>query len=148
MFEISAMATQADSPHPGTGFVQQVRELAVPTPPLRWSGEANERYVILASDGLPKAIAEGEQCLQRRRLPVRPVGDLPRSRVIPIMGDTSGTCSYPTAMKPVEVLVAISGHGAASRAGRTQPCSSARVTEPSSEMRFTGSVGTPPWPAP
>ncbi|MGL5987113.1 MAG: hypothetical protein ACRCZ5_09600, partial [Burkholderiales bacterium] len=29
----------------------------------RWSDEANERYVILAADGLPQVIAQREHCL-------------------------------------------------------------------------------------
>ena len=30
---------------------------------MRWSDEANERYVLLANDGLPRAMAEEEHCL-------------------------------------------------------------------------------------
>ena len=86
MFEISAMAAQADSLATlAQAFVQQVRQLAgADAAVVRWSGEANERYVILAADGLPKAIAEREQCLNAGACLCGPVGDLPHTRVIPI----------------------------------------------------------------
>lgn len=46
------------------GFVQQVRAtVQADAVSVRWSDEANERYVLLASDGLPQALSIHEHCL-------------------------------------------------------------------------------------
>ncbi|MCL4771864.1 MAG: type IV pili methyl-accepting chemotaxis transducer N-terminal domain-containing protein, partial [Burkholderiaceae bacterium] len=86
LYGISAMASDAGSlASLAQGFVQQVRKVAgADAAVVRWSDEANERYVILAADGLPQAIAQGEQCLHAGACFCGPVGEQPRTRVIPI----------------------------------------------------------------
>ncbi len=67
------------------GFARQVRRVArADASAVRWSDEANQRYLMLASDCLPQALVDEEQCV--------PTGDCfcgqPRAqavtRVIPI----------------------------------------------------------------
>jgi two-component system nitrate/nitrite sensor histidine kinase NarX len=46
------------------GFARQVRIVArADAAAIRWSDEANERYVLLASDCLPQQLAQDEQCI-------------------------------------------------------------------------------------
>ncbi|MFO1300632.1 MAG: type IV pili methyl-accepting chemotaxis transducer N-terminal domain-containing protein [Burkholderiaceae bacterium] len=46
------------------GFVRKVREIAhADAAALRWSDEANQRYLMLAGDSLPEAMAQKEQCV-------------------------------------------------------------------------------------
>ena len=87
LYEISAMASEAGSLATlAQGFVQQVRTLAgADAAVVRWSDEANERYVILAADGLPRVIAQREHCLNAGTCLCGPIGDQPRTRVIPII---------------------------------------------------------------
>ncbi len=46
------------------GFVQQLRRVArADAAAVRWSDEGNQRYLLLAADGLPPALAEAESCI-------------------------------------------------------------------------------------
>jgi two-component system nitrate/nitrite sensor histidine kinase NarX len=46
------------------GFAQRVGQVAhADGVAVRWSDEANQRFLMLASEGLPQAMAAGEQCL-------------------------------------------------------------------------------------
>jgi two-component system nitrate/nitrite sensor histidine kinase NarX len=46
------------------GFAQRVARVArADGVAVRWSDEANKRYLMLASEGLPQAMAEAEQCV-------------------------------------------------------------------------------------
>lgn len=46
------------------GFVQRVRAVArADAAALRWSDESNDRYLMLASEGLPQAMLEAEHCV-------------------------------------------------------------------------------------
>ncbi len=48
----------------GNGFSRRIAGVArADAVALRWSDERNERYVLLASHGLPKSMADEEQCL-------------------------------------------------------------------------------------
>jgi two-component system, NarL family, nitrate/nitrite sensor histidine kinase NarX len=61
---------------------------------LRWADEANERYLLLASQGLPDSMIEGEQCLAAGDchcgLPAAPAG----VRVIPIQTLPQGALKH------------------------------------------------------
>lgn len=47
------------------GFVQRIRRVAhADGVALRWSDEANERYLMLAHVGLPASMVEGEHCIR------------------------------------------------------------------------------------
>jgi len=86
LYEVSALAAQAANLKVLTqGFVQQVRRVSgADAAVVRWSNEGNEHYVILASDGLPRAMAEQEQCLRAGNCFCGQTQGLPDARVIPI----------------------------------------------------------------
>lgn len=89
LYEVAAFAAKADSLSAlAHGFAQQMRRIAhADAVAIRWSDEANERYVLLASDCLPKVMAEEEQCVLSGDClcgaRVAP-GELPGIRIIPI----------------------------------------------------------------
>jgi len=93
LYQVSALAADAPSLEALTqGFVQQVRRVAgADAAAVRWSDEDNERYVLLAADGLPPSMAEEEHCIaagscecgsavpaqaQMRVIPILPASDL------------------------------------------------------------------------
>jgi len=86
LYEVSALAAQAANLKVLTqGFVQQARRVSgADAAVVRWSNEGNEHYVILASDGLPRAMAEQEQCLRAGNCFCGQTQGLPDARVIPI----------------------------------------------------------------
>ncbi|MBW9107129.1 type IV pili methyl-accepting chemotaxis transducer N-terminal domain-containing protein [Paraburkholderia phenoliruptrix] len=92
LYEASAFAAHASTLEElADGFAKQVRRVAkADASAIRWSDEANLRYLLLASDGLPRNVADREQCI--------PTGDchcgqpLARAdtRVIPIRVEGEG----------------------------------------------------------
>ncbi len=86
LYEVSALAAQAGNLKVLTqGFVQQVRRISgADAAVVRWSDEGNEHYVILAADGLPLAMVEGEQCLRAGSCFCGQTQSRPEARVIPI----------------------------------------------------------------
>lgn len=69
------------------GFVGQIRRIArADAAAIRWSDEANRRYVMLAGDCLPKSIADGEHCVRTGDCLCGQPGDTAQTRVIPIRG--------------------------------------------------------------
>lgn len=89
LYEVAAFVAKADTLEAlSQGFARQMRRIAhADAVAIRWSDEANERYVLLASDCLPKVMAEDEQCVLSGDClcgaAVAP-GVLPGIRVIPI----------------------------------------------------------------
>jgi two-component system nitrate/nitrite sensor histidine kinase NarX len=65
LYGVTALVGQAnnldDLAHAFTRAVQQIAKADGVA--LRWSDQANERYLILASSGLPQAMVEAENCL-------------------------------------------------------------------------------------
>ena len=86
LYEVSAQAAQAANLQVLTqGFVQQVRRVSgADAAVVRWSDEGNEHYVILAADGLPRAMADQEQCLRAGSCFCGQPQSRPDARVIPI----------------------------------------------------------------
>ena len=86
LYEVSALAAQAANLDVLTqGFVQQVRQVSgADAAVVRWSDEGNQHYVILAADGLPRAMAEQEQCLRAGSCFCGQPQSRPDARVIPI----------------------------------------------------------------
>ena len=86
LYEVSALAAQAANLEVLTqGFVQQVRRVSgADAAVVRWSDEGNEHYVILAADGLPRAMADQEQCLRAGSCFCGQPQSKPNARVIPI----------------------------------------------------------------
>lgn len=65
LYEASALLAQAPNLDAlARGFVRQVRRIAkADAAVVRWSDEGNQRYLLLASDGLPATLVDGEACL-------------------------------------------------------------------------------------
>ena len=65
LYEVSAFIAGAETlPSLAQGFAELVRGIArADAVAVRWSDEANERYLMLAADGLPDVLAQDEQCL-------------------------------------------------------------------------------------
>jgi two-component system, NarL family, nitrate/nitrite sensor histidine kinase NarX len=86
LLEVTNLVTKAVSLNElAAGFTKQIARIArADGVALRWSGEANRSYLMLASQGLPQAMVDAEHCL--------PAGDChcgspqapPGARVIPI----------------------------------------------------------------
>ncbi|SHJ36154.1 type IV pili methyl-accepting chemotaxis transducer N-terminal domain-containing protein [Paraburkholderia terricola] len=92
LYEASAFAAHASTlDELADGFARQVRRAAkADASAIRWSDEANLRYLLVASDGLPRHVIDREQCI--------PTGDChcgqavahADTRVIPIRLDAAG----------------------------------------------------------
>jgi len=90
LYEVAAFVAKADTlDQLAQGFARQMRRIAhADAVAIRWSDEANERYVLLASDCLPKVMAEDEQCVLSGDClcgAVVEAGITPRLKVIPIV---------------------------------------------------------------
>lgn len=91
LYEVSALASDAGSLESlAQGFVRQIRRVAgADAAAVRWSDEANERYVLLAADGLPLAMSDGEHCLHTGACLCGQPQAVARTRVIPITPTTA-----------------------------------------------------------
>mgnify|MGYP003797173631 CR=1 FL=1 len=70
------------------GFVEQVAKVVhADGAALRWSDEDNEKYVMLASTGLPEAMSAEEHCLMADQCNCGMPSAPPGARVIPIRAD-------------------------------------------------------------
>ena len=90
LYEVSAQASEANNLEVlAQGFVRQVRRVSgADAAVVRWSDEGNERYVILATDGLPSTMADEEQCLKAGSCFCGQPQRRPAARVIPIVPST------------------------------------------------------------
>jgi len=87
LYAVSALAADAASlDELAQGFARQIRQVAgSDASAVRWSDEANRCYVLLASDGLPRSLAEQEHCLDAGACACGPPREQARMRVIPII---------------------------------------------------------------
>ena len=90
LYEVAAFVAKADTLQDlAQGFARQMRRIAhADAVAIRWSDEANERYVLLASDCLPQVMAQEEHCLHAGDCHCGPMveqGQQPTLRVIPIL---------------------------------------------------------------
>jgi two-component system nitrate/nitrite sensor histidine kinase NarX len=86
LYEVTALVAQATTlDELAQGFVRRIRRIAhADAAMVRWSDETNQRYLLLAAEGLPEAMSDDERCIH--------VGDClcgsteadPRLRVIAI----------------------------------------------------------------
>ena len=73
------------------GFTERVARAAhADGVALRWSGEGNERYLMLASQGLPGAMVEAEHCIHADECYCGMPDAPPGARVIPILNMQTG----------------------------------------------------------
>ena len=91
LYTVSALAGEAGSLETlAQGFAREMRLAAgADAAAVRWSDEANERYLLLAHDGLPRAMVEAEQCLHAGECDCAPPGVQAQMRVIPIQSTPS-----------------------------------------------------------
>ncbi len=70
------------------GFTERIARVAhADAAALRWSDEGNERYLLLASQGLPASMVEAEQCLRAHECHCGVPDAPPGARVIPIRAE-------------------------------------------------------------
>ena len=68
-----------------SGFAERMKRVAhADGIILRWTDESNERFLMLASSGVPAAMAEGEQCLRAGQCHCGVLKQVSGVRVIPI----------------------------------------------------------------
>ena len=86
LYAVSVQASEAASLQAlAEGFVRQIRVAAqADAATVRWSDEANERYVLLAGDGLPQSMSVQEHCLHTGACLCGQPREQARLRVIPI----------------------------------------------------------------
>jgi two-component system nitrate/nitrite sensor histidine kinase NarX len=87
------LVTQADSlDELAKGFAQSIQRIArADGVALRWSSHANERYLMLAAQGLPAYMLEAEQCIHNGDCHCGTPTHLPGLRIIPIQGEPRTT---------------------------------------------------------
>jgi two-component system nitrate/nitrite sensor histidine kinase NarX len=96
LYDMTTLITQATTLDAlASGFTRRIAKVArADGVALRWSDEGNERYLLLASQGLPKAMLGEERCLVTGDchcgVPSAPAG----VRVIPIRSLPSGSLPY------------------------------------------------------
>jgi len=79
------------------GFAQKVRQVSgAAAAAVRWTDEANARYMMLASDALPEELVNEERCLEPGVCACGQPQETARSRVIPIINEDDrllGNCA-------------------------------------------------------
>ena len=77
------------------GFARQLRQVArADASAVRWSDESNQRYLLLASDCLPQALVDEEQCVFTGDCLCGQAQGQASTRVIPIRPDGGGTLGH------------------------------------------------------
>jgi two-component system nitrate/nitrite sensor histidine kinase NarX len=92
LYDITALVAGATALEPlARGFAQRVRRAAhADAVALRWSDESQQRYLMLASEGLPEAMAEGEHCVHAGQCHCGAADSrAPGVRVIPLRAEPS-----------------------------------------------------------
>lgn len=86
LYEVTSLIARARTLEElARGFVGYVSQAArADAVALRWTDESNDRYVLLASQGLPAYMTDGERCLKAHECHCGNPGDVPEARVIPI----------------------------------------------------------------
>lgn len=87
LYEVSAfLARESELASMTTGFCERVRKLMqADAVALRWSGDDQSRYLILASDQFPQQMQEEERCLRAGVCACGNPAPDARTRVIPIV---------------------------------------------------------------
>ncbi len=96
LYEASAFIAGADTMETmASGFVRQLRRIArADAAAVRWSNEANQRYLLLAGDCLPQSIADGEHCVATGDCLCGRAASEPGTRVIPIRPALPGSMDH------------------------------------------------------
>ncbi len=111
LYAVSALSAQADDLQAlAQGFARQVRGVAgADAVMVRWLGEEGERYLLLASDGLPQRMAEHERCLEAGSCACGPQPSHARLRIIPIQVEVApgGVLQRPCEREGFETVVSV-----------------------------------------
>ncbi|MFO1398274.1 MAG: type IV pili methyl-accepting chemotaxis transducer N-terminal domain-containing protein [Burkholderiales bacterium] len=86
LYDVTALVAKATTlDELAGGFTQRIGRVArADGVALRWTDEGNERFLLLASEGLPPAMADGEQCLAAGECSCGNAAHADGARVIPI----------------------------------------------------------------
>ena len=86
LYEVTALVAQATTlDELAQGFVKSITRIArADAVALRWSDQANQRYLMLAAQGLPSAMVDAELCIDKGDCYCGPASPLVGLRVIPI----------------------------------------------------------------
>lgn len=86
LYEVTTLVARATNlDELAQGFVQALRRIAhADAVALRWSDQANRRYLMLAADGLPDVMVHAEQCIHKGACDCGNSADTPDLRVVPI----------------------------------------------------------------
>jgi len=108
LYDMSTLVAQASTlDELAHGFTRHVAQVAqADGVALRWSDERNERYLMLASHGLPAAMAEEEQCLKAGDCHCGTPAAAPGVRVIPIHALPRGALGH-CARADFETVIAL-----------------------------------------
>ncbi len=96
LYEASAFLAKAPSLDAlARGFASQVRRIAkADGAAVRWSDEGNQRYLLLAADGLPAALLQSEACLDTGTCLCGQRRAQASIRTIPIVPDPAASMGY------------------------------------------------------
>lgn len=86
LYQVTALVANATSlDELAQGFAKSVTRIArADGVAVRWSDQANQRYLMLAAHGLPNALVEAELCIDKGDCHCGTVADVTGLRVIPI----------------------------------------------------------------
>ncbi|MEO8124109.1 MAG: type IV pili methyl-accepting chemotaxis transducer N-terminal domain-containing protein [Burkholderiales bacterium] len=89
LYEVTALVSRATTlDELARGFVTRIARIAhADAAVVRWSDEANERYLMIAAEGLPEAMAEAEQCIYADTCCCGVPDESAQLRVIPIRSE-------------------------------------------------------------
>ncbi len=96
LYDVTALAAKATTLKDlAGGFAERMGRVAhADGVALRWSDEGNQRFLLLASVGLPAAMAEGEQCLRAGECHCGSLAAPQDVRVTPIAGMRNAGIPY------------------------------------------------------
>ena len=109
LYDVTALAAQATSlDELAQGFVRRIRRIAhADAAMVRWSDESHQRYLMLASEGLPEAMADEEQCIEAGHCHCGSADSTPPLRVIPIRSDGGEAAAMHCARAGFATLVTV-----------------------------------------
>lgn len=89
LYEVTALVASAMTlDELANGFVARITRIArADAAVVRWSDEANERYLMIAAEGLPDAMTDLEQCIDAGTCRCGVPDPAPQLRVIPIRSE-------------------------------------------------------------
>ena len=98
LYEVSNFLVEAQSLEElGQGFAQKMQRISgADAVVVRWSDEANQRYLLLASAGMPQEIVAEEHCIETGHCACGQPAASARTRMIPIAAESTariGLCA-------------------------------------------------------